>query len=114
MHDFDDTVVLNIVAEFKVLLCVLVTVLLTGFQCFSDSEIDGDIVDCFELQWYLWVQYENLMKRGLQIIVLCFRSIQSENVWNVVPGGWNMIVGRRLRTSTTASTRVKGVEAPFQ
>jgi len=50
MHDFDDTVVLNIVAEFKVLLCVLVTVLLTGFQCFSDSEIDGDIVDCFELQ----------------------------------------------------------------
>ena len=64
--------VLNIVVEFSVLLCVLVTVLLTGFQCFSDSEIDDASIDCFVLQW---VQYENLLKRGLQIIVLCFKSI---------------------------------------
>jgi len=30
MHDFDNIVVVNVVAEFSVLLCVLVTMLLTG------------------------------------------------------------------------------------
>jgi len=66
----------------------------------------------YVLQWYLWVQYENWMKCGLSDYVLCFRCIQSENVWNVVPGGEN-IVGRYLRTSILASTRTKGEVAPF-
>ena len=42
--------VLNIVAEFSVLLCVLATMLLKGFQWFSDSEIDDASIDCFVLQ----------------------------------------------------------------
>jgi len=45
--------------------------------------------------------------------MLCFKNIQSENVWKVVPEG-KKIVGQHLRTSILASTRVKGVGAPFQ
>ena len=41
---------LIVIAELCCLLCVLVTVLLTGFQCFSDSEIDDASIDCFVLQ----------------------------------------------------------------
>jgi len=68
------------------------------WQGFSVSVIQRlmMLVLSFVLQWYWWVQYENWMKHGLQTIVLCFRSIQSENVWNVVPGGWKEIVGWRL------------------
>ena len=53
----------------------------------GDSEInDVDVVDGivvvidFVFQCCSWVQYENWMKRGLQIMVLCSKSIQSENL----------------------------------
>jgi len=72
----------------------------------------------YVLQWYWWAQYENWMKCGLQIMVLCFKSIQSENLWNVVPGGRKRMllpsIGQHLRTSTSVNTRAKGVVAPFQ
>ena len=48
MHDFNGTVGSD--CYCRVLLCVLVTVLLTGHQCFSDSEIDDASIDCFVLQ----------------------------------------------------------------
>ena len=48
MHEFDGTVGSD--CYCRVLLCVLVTVLLTGFQCFSDSKIDDASIDCFVLQ----------------------------------------------------------------
>ena len=48
MHEFDDTMDSKYCC--RVLLCVLVTVLLSGFQCFSDSEIDdASVVDGFFL-----------------------------------------------------------------
>jgi len=53
---------------------------------YYNGEID------FELQCCSWVQYENWMKRGLQIMVLCSKSIQYENLWNMVPGGRDKVV----------------------
>ena len=46
------------------------------WQGFSDSEIDDASIDYFVHQWYLWVQYENLMKRGLQIMC-CASGVSS-------------------------------------
>lgn len=60
------------------------------FQWLVDADVlDGCIIVVIdsELQCYWWVQYENLMKRGLQIVVLYARSIQFENLWNVVLRG---------------------------
>jgi len=66
----------------------------------GDLEIDnvGVVDGCismminFVLQCCWWVQYENWMKRGLQIMVLCFKSIQYENLWNTVHGGRKKII----------------------
>jgi len=49
---------------------------------------------------------------AFKIMKMCSMSIQSENVWNVVPEE-EKVVGRHLRTSISASTRAKGVVAPF-
>ena len=78
-----------------------------GFQWFSDSKIVDVSIGCFV------ISYEGWMNCGVQIVILCFRNIQSENVWKVVPEG-KKIVGLHLRTSILTTTRGKGVEAPFQ
>jgi len=92
-----------VVAKFYGLLYVMVTVFCwQGFSVLvlGDSEIDdvGVVDGCiavvinFVLQCCWWVQYENWMKCGLDIMVLCFRSIQNEILWNVVPGGREKII----------------------
>ena len=66
-------------------------------QCSSDNDlivqIDWSLVDVviiieFDLQSFWWVQCENLMKRGLHSMLLCTRSIQFENLWNMVTWGY--------------------------
>jgi len=69
--------------------------LMIGFQWLIDANVfDGCIVVVidFELQCYWWAQYENLMKHGLHIVLMCTRSIQFENLWNMVPREWVKVV----------------------
>ena len=70
-----------------------------------------------ELKCVEWVQSENMMKSGLQIVFYWRYWIQYENWWNVVHGGAE---GCSLQSGGCSSLpdetgkREQGVVAPFQ
>ena len=94
--------------------------LMIVFQWLDVADVfDGCItmVIYFELQCYWWVMYENLMKCGLHIVLLCTRSIQHENLWNMVPGGyWGLehSVRKSKHLASSGWWFDQGVGAPFQ